>query len=197
MMFLALADCTGHGVSGGFMTMIGHSLLNQLVINENILEPVTILSELDKRLLRLLRQKEASQAKIADGMDVVLLRFDATQTITFAAAHRPLWHFSAGQLFEYKGSRYPIGDIFFEEKIFEQQQIQWKKNDVIYLFSDGYADQLGENKSKFLTKRFRKLLQEISPLPMLLQQEILLTTIKEWQGNKEQTDDWLILGLKL
>jgi len=196
--FLALADCTGHGVSGGFMTMIGHSLLNQIVQNDQFVDPAQILSQLDQRLLKLLRQQEESQEKIADGMDIILIRIDKKeQKICFSGAKRPLWLFSKHQFFEYKTDRFPIGDSFYKEKKFTTQHLTYQKNETLYLFSDGYADQFNEKNEKFLIKNFRKLMQEIHTKELVEQEQILKNKMLVWQKSEEQTDDWLIIGLKL
>lgn len=194
--FLAVADCTGHGVPGGFMTMLGYSMLNQLINNEHTDDPGAILEEMDRRLLRLLRQEQDAQVKIADGMDIALLRRDADQLV-FAGARRPLWLFSGGRLQEFKGCRFPIGDNFFSQKQFKSQTIPYQPGDVVYLFSDGYADQFGSSDKKFLIARFRTLLTEIHTLPMPVQQNILVEQMAQWQGNMPQTDDWLIAGMRL
>lgn len=193
--FIAVADCTGHGVPGGFMTMMGNFLLNQIVVNEEETQPATILEELDRRLLKLLRQNEPNQVKIADGMDILLLRKDAN-TLTFASARRPLWLFQQGEWKEFKGSPYPIGDNFFTDKVFFQQTVAYTAGDVLYLFSDGYIDQFGTTGKRFTTKRFRELVHNLVAKPMTEQMMHLQQAMQNWQGNEPQTDDWLIVGLR-
>lgn len=194
---IAVADCTGHGVPAGFMTMMGNLLLNQIVVNEGNAQPAEILTELDKRLLNLLRQNEEGQVKIADGMDIILVKKHA-ETLTFASARRPLWIFQNGQWHEFKGCPYPIGDNFFTNKTFTQQSIYFQPGDLVYLFSDGYIDQFGTNGKRLTTKRFRELIHHLaSHVPIQDQERILRQEMTSWQGHMPQTDDWLIIGMRL
>lgn len=194
--FVVVADCTGHGVSGGLMSMLGHSLLTQLILHDHFTEPAEILNQLDQRLLQLLQQKQNNKGKIADGMDISLIRLEPSQEITYAAAKRKIWHFSQGNFQERKGNNFPIGDSFLEEKNFSQYHFSYQSEDTIYLFTDGYADQFGENQKKFMVKNFRTLLTQIQPESLEIQEKILWETMQKWQGTQEQTDDWLILGIK-
>lgn len=193
--FIAVADCTGHGVPAGFMTMTGNFLLNQIILKEAYAEPAFILEELDRRLLQMLRQNEPNHVKIADGMDIVLVRKDADK-LTFAAARRPLWIYRFEEWQEFKGSPYPIGDNFFTDKVFVQHTVGYSPGDVLYLFSDGYIDQFGTSGKRFTTKRFRNLLHVAVEKPMSEQEKLLRQAMQSWQGNEPQTDDWLIVGLR-
>ncbi len=194
--FVAVADCTGHGVAGGLMSMLGHSLLTQLILHDHFTEPAEILDQTNQRLRQLLQQKQNNKEKIADGMDIILIRLDPTQQITYATAKRKIWHFSQGNFTEHKGDNFPIGDSFFDQKLFSQYHFSFQKNDLIYLFTDGYADQFGQNQRKFMLKHFRTLLTEIHTESLEKQEKILWETMRNWQGAQEQTDDWLILGIK-
>jgi serine phosphatase RsbU (regulator of sigma subunit) len=206
--FVAVADCTGHGVPGAFMTVIGNNILNQ-IISENInndnnqksIEPAYILTELDKRLLQTLQQQgvEASKDKINDGMDIALAKINtSTSQITVSSAKRVVYQFRNNELIEHEPNKFPIGSSHFGGKIFEQKVINYQPNDIFYLFTDGYPDQFGgtENR-KFMIKQFRNLLIEIHNLPLSEQHQILNTRIENWKNGITQTDDILVMGLKM
>ncbi|WP_026999253.1 PP2C family protein-serine/threonine phosphatase [Eisenibacter elegans] len=196
--FLAVADCTGHGIPGGFLTVIGQSTLNQLIVHEKHRDTGKILQLLDERLLQILGQAADTKTIIADGMDLVLLRLNPKRKeIAFATANRPLWRIHNGQLMHYKASRSAIGGGLTEQKVFEETIIPYHEGDSLYLFSDGYPDQFGHAQRKFMVKQFRQLIQDIAHYPMPTQESILLQTMQEWQGDTPQTDDWLIVGIKL
>ncbi len=192
--FLAVADCTGHGVPGAFMTLIGNILLNQIVNEHRIIEPAQILEELDKRLLLTLQQ-QAGKEKINDGMDISLIRIDQTE-IVWASAKRPLIYFQNKEIHELKGSKFPIGGASFKEKHFEQHAIRFQKDDIFYLFTDGFVDQFSEKGEKMMIKRFRELLISIQNQNLEQQKHILEQEFEKWQGSARQLDDVLLIGLK-
>ena len=187
-LLLACGDCTGHGVPGAFMTLIGNSLLNQIVNENHIYSPAHILTELDKRLLQLLQQAETDE-KVHDGMDISLIRvIQSKKEVVFAAAQRPLLHFTkqintdnseiitpnienienhksynseSNQeyiLTEYKGSKNPIGSSQFTDKHFSEQLINYQSGDTFYLFTDGYGDQFGGEKGQKFMNKNLKIL---------------------------------------
>ncbi len=208
--FIAVADCTGHGVPGAFMTVIGNNILNQIIsensnINnensQNCIEPAYLLTELDKRLLQTLQQQgvEASKDKVNDGMDIALAKINvSTAQITVSSAKRVVYQFRNNELIEHEPNKFPIGSSHFGGKVFEQKVINYQQNDIFYLFTDGYPDQFGgtENR-KFMIKQFRNLLIEIHNLPLSEQHEILNTKIENWKNGTTQTDDILVMGLKM
>jgi len=197
-LLLAVADCTGHGVPGAFMTVIGHNLLDQIINKDKIFSPAQILKELDTRLLHTLMPSTESEM-VYDGMNIALIRLNLNrQEITFAGAKRPLWIFGQGKelLTEYKGDKFPIGNGMHGEKDFTERKFFINKNDILYLFTDGYADQFG-TEGKFTIKKFRNLLQEIHTKDFTAQATILQHTLQHWKGQEKQTDDILIMGLKL
>ncbi len=208
--FVAVADCTGHGVPGAFMTVIGNNILNQIMSenanisnenNQNSIEPAYILTELDKRLLQTLQQQgvEASKDKVNDGMDIAIAKINtSTAQITLSSAKRVVYQFRNNQLIEHEPNKFPIGSSHFGGKVFEQKVIDYQQNDIFYLFTDGYPDQFGgtENR-KFMIKQFRNLLVEIHNLPLSEQHEILNTKIENWKNGITQTDDILVMGLKM
>jgi phosphoserine phosphatase RsbU/P len=194
---IAVADCTGHGISGAFMTMAGTSFLNEILSLNADIEPDNILFELRKLIMKLLKQK-GEEGEAADGMDISLIKFSDSNKIHFAGANNPLYLIRNSKLIIFKGDRMPIGIHMNFNKHFTNKVIETRPGDMIYMFTDGYADQFGGlyNK-KFRYKQFQDLLLEISTLPLEEQKDKLLRSIKTWQGTNEQVDDILILGFKI
>ncbi len=192
------ADCTGHGVPGAFMTVMGNDFLNDIIMNQQIINPSEILYKLDTKVTTTLQKHGKENSRTNDGMDISILVIDEEkQKIYFAAAKHPLYLVRNKEIHEIKGSKYPIGSSHYRVKNFEMQTFDLQQGDIFYLSSDGYQDQFGDDdKGKFMKKRFREFLFSISYLPMPEQHDILKNTILEWKGNKIQTDDWLILGIK-
>ncbi len=215
------ADCTGHGVPGAFMSMLGVSLLNEIVAfyenkldNPNDLQPHLILNELRTGIINSLRQTGKFNEP-QDGMDIALSIIDyKNMTLRFSGANNPLFHIRKTnnnnaeepyELTEIKANRMPIGYFMGNEKSFTSETISLKEKDTIYMFSDGYTDQLGgKNERKFLKKRFKKLLLSFQENPMLEQKEKLEEVFQKWISFKnyigefyEQLDDIVIIGIKL
>ncbi|NOZ46105.1 MAG: tetratricopeptide repeat protein [Chlorobi bacterium] len=196
------ADCTGHGVPGAFMSMLGTTFLNEIIIHRKILKPGKILTELRKMVKSSLRQTgKIDEAK--DGMDISLCVVHKKEMkLEFAGAYNPLWLFRKNgneyELNEIKADRNPIGIYHKEIEKFTNNEIQLQKEDTMYIFSDGYADQFGfPDKGKFKTKNFRKLLYELQGNPLEYQKEMLELKHYEWRGEGEQIDDILIIGFKV
>lgn len=191
---VAAVDCTGHGVPGAFMSLIGSNILSILISEMGIVDPATILTELHQRVIVAL-QKDFTDVKAHDGMDVSLIVIDKeTNKIQFSGAVRPLYHIKNGNLYEIKGDRYGIGS---ENPSFTTIDIEVETGDTFYLFTDGYADQFGGTEGKkFMSKKFKELLLEIQPLSMDEQREVLRTTIRNWRGQIEQIDDQLVIGVR-
>jgi serine phosphatase RsbU (regulator of sigma subunit) len=192
------ADCTGHGVPAAMMTVLGNSILNDLVIQNKIYEPAVILKELDLRMIETFNNEGADVHKINDGMDVSILCFDS-KGITFAAANNPLCAVSGETLTVIAGSKFPIGSTQYkEEKVFHQHTIDAAPGTRLFIFTDGYQDQFGgEKNSKFLTKRFRELLRTSSSLQMTDQKQLLEKEFDSWKGDQRQTDDVLVIGVEV
>jgi ligand-binding sensor domain-containing protein/serine phosphatase RsbU (regulator of sigma subunit) len=194
-----VVDCTGHGVPGAFMSMIGNDLLNHTITEAHQLQPQKILQQLDQGVQQALRQKGQSE-EMKDGMDLALCRWDTKKhELVFAGAHNPLYRLRDGELKEIKGDPYPIGG-YFKEKSFSEKKVSVQAGDQLYLFSDGYPDQFGGPRGKkFMYKRFKQLLVEIHEKPMDQQQEILGRTIKDWmaEGQEEQLDDICVMGVRI
>ena len=192
------ADCTGHGVPGACMSMIGNSLLNQIVNEKNIIEPAKILDALNKGINHALNQTR-TDSESRDGMDLAVCSIDfKNMELQYSGAFRPLYFFRKGQLTETKANKFAVGGSEYDgPKIFTNHVFQLQKGDTIYLSSDGYADQFNVSGTKLMTRKFKELLLEIQAKPMKEQKEHLKTFVQNWKTNLEQTDDILVIGLKI
>lgn len=195
---LVCADCTGHGVPGAFMTVIGSSLLNQTVIDNKIYKPSSILLELDKQINFTLKQQENSNLTVQDGMDLTLIKVNKSKNeLIITSAKRPVILIRDKEIQEFKGSKFSLGGMLTGDKEFEETIINYKNGDQLYMFTDGYVDQFGgEKEKKYSSKRLRELFLEINHLPIKDQKEMLANSIKNWQGNLEQVDDILVIGIR-
>jgi serine phosphatase RsbU (regulator of sigma subunit) len=195
---LACVDCTGHGVPGAFMSMIGNTLLNQIVNERDIMQPNLILNELNKEITSALKQ-DAEGSDSRDGMDISIVSINLTnKTMQYAAANRPLYFIRNGELTETKANKVAIGGhMMDEEKNFTNHVFQIESGDTIYLSSDGFADQFNPSDKKLMTKRFKEILLSIQHLSMPEQEKYLAQFIAEWRGNMEQTDDVLVIGVRV
>ncbi|MDO9000507.1 MAG: tetratricopeptide repeat protein [Bacteroidota bacterium] len=193
----ALADCTGHGVPGGFMSMLGNSFLNELVVENKLFKADEILNRLRDKVIAALFQKGETQQK--DGMDMALCVWNKMDnTLEFAGANNILYLVRDKQLLEYKGDKMPIGAYLEENKKFSAQKITVQTNDFIYLTTDGFADQFGGEKGKkFKSKQLEQLLVEVSSLPSEEQKERLTKAFLNWKLKQEQTDDVSVIGIKV
>jgi serine phosphatase RsbU (regulator of sigma subunit) len=196
---LVCADCTGHGVPGAFMTVIGSNLLNQTVIDNKIYDPGRILSELDSQINFTLKQQKDHSISVQDGMDLTLLKVNkAKKEFVITSAKRPVIFVRDKEVREIKASKFSLGGMRSGDKIFSEFKMNYQEDDILYLYTDGYTDQFGGEKSKkFSSKRLRELFSEISKLPIGEQKNKLAHTINEWKGNLEQIDDMLVMGIKL
>ncbi len=195
---LVCADCTGHGVPGAFMTVIGSSSLNQIVTENKIIKPSEILFELDKKIMATLKQEKQRIGYVPDGMDLSLLKVNKEKKqFTFTSAKRTAILIRNKQIEELKGNKNSLGGLRGNEKIFEETIISYNEDDIIYLFTDGYIDQFGgEKNKKFMIKQFREVLLNIHPLPMSEQKQKLDSAITTWIGKNEQTDDITVMGIR-
>lgn len=192
------ADCTGHGVPGAFMSMLGVSFLNEIVNKQGISKPSSILNELRRAIVDSLHQT-GKEGEAQDGMDIALVCIDhSTMKAEYAGAYNSLYLIRDGQLTEYDADRMPIGIHVKGTTEFTNNEIDIQKGDGLYIFSDGYIDQFGGDKfKKFMAKRFKELLTEINPQPFPKQAQILNTALEKWKGSIEQIDDILVIGLKI
>ncbi|MEW6468111.1 MAG: tetratricopeptide repeat protein [Bacteroidota bacterium] len=195
---IAAADCTGHGVPGAFMSMIGIDKLNQAILEINLSKPSDILSSVNLNVKAALKQNEEHTAS-RDGMDIALCSFDLQRMrLEFAGANRPLWIVRDGQLLEYSSTKAAVGGITSEMQEFINHEVEIRKGDHVYLFSDGYADQFGGDKGKkMMTRNFKKLLVSIYDKAMQSQKDLLEETLDQWKGHIEQLDDILVIGIKV
>jgi serine phosphatase RsbU (regulator of sigma subunit) len=195
---LAVADCTGHGVPGAFMSMIGNDLINDIVNDKKNLSPSSILNELDVRLRQAL-SKSSGSSEINDGMDIVLCAIDVEKKhVCYSGAHRPLIHVQGKTLKEYKADKFAIGGYEIPGKKFRQFDLTASNGDALYLFTDGYTDQFGGGQGKkFKYKRFLQLLLGIAGKDMIEQENIIAETFTSWKGALEQLDDVLVIGIRL
>jgi len=195
--YFTVADCTGHGVPGGFMSMLSMSFLNDSVTESHIVQP----SDLVNLMREFIKQSLHQSGKMweqKDGLDIALCRLNThNQMLEFTGAYNSLYVFRNSELIEIKADRMPVA-IYPKENSFTNHSFQLVEGDMIYLFSDGYASQLrAETYEKFKTKRFNLLLTQIHERPLNEQKEILSKTLDEWQGSAEQTDDITVLGVKI
>jgi serine phosphatase RsbU (regulator of sigma subunit) len=200
--FIAAVDCTGHGVPGAFMSIVGNTLLNEIVNEKKITSPSDILLELHKGVKIALNQN-TQEFERRDGMDITLCAFNNNSNqIQYAGANRPLWIYRKNkgyQLDIIKATKYPIGGLELEEnRTYQNHIIQVDEGDCLYLFSDGYADQFGGPKGKkFMITNLQKLLLENVENPIEIQKQNLTNAFNSWKGDAEQIDDVLVIGIKI
>ena len=214
-LILVVADCTGHGVPGAFMSMLGLTLLNEQIGRSRLDKPGEILDRLRRKVKETLAQEGKDQEQ-KDGMDMAIAMIDKEgMELDFAGAFNPLYLIrqsangkdplaqyaslkSEGyQLYDLKGDRQPIG-VYSSESDFNTRHVQLQKGDTIYLFSDGFADQIGgPNGKKFMSRKFKMTLLEIQQLSMEEQKINLDDTLEKWRGDNEQVDDILVMGIRV
>jgi serine phosphatase RsbU (regulator of sigma subunit) len=199
---LAAADCTGHGVPGAFMSMLGMSYLNEIVHRREITNANEVLNELRKQIRNSLRQRgQPEESK--DGIDMALCVIDEKEKVLqYCGANNPLYLIrdknGTPEMTEFKADRMPLGYYPGKFKTFTNNDIQLESGDMFYLFSDGFIDQKGgEEGKKFLSKNFKELLLEIHEEPMHDQEQILNKTITDWMGDNSQIDDILVVGVRI
>lgn len=207
--FIAAADCTGHGVPGAMVSVVCSNSLNRAVKEMKLREPAEILNKVRELVIETF---ERSQHDVKDGMDVCFCKIDLkTRKVTFSGAQNSLYHITKKSdveneklvqddehvLLEYKADKQPIGK-FFMQKPFSQTSIECKEGDIIYLFTDGYADQFGgPNGRKFMYKPFKKLLLSLKNEPMSVQETEIDLTLSKWMGDESQIDDICVIGIRL
>jgi len=196
---LAAVDCTGHGVPGAFMSIIGHNSLNKIVKEYGFLRPADILDQLNDEVANTLQQ-QTEEDEVKDGMDIALMVFDfTTKELEFAGAYNPLYMIRDGELKEIKGDRFSIGRTSTKVgQKFANHKIKLKPGDTTYIFSDGYADQFGgEGGKKLKARAVKNILKKIQDLSMQEQKEHLDNVIEEWKGDHPQVDDILFIGTRV
>ncbi len=190
------ADCTGHGVPGALMSMIGCNILNKIILDEGVTQPDLILDRLNEEVRTALKQRE-NASETRDGMDIAIITISGSE-LQFAGAQRPLYIITGNELKEIKANKFSIGGIQEEKRTFTNHILTLQKNDSLYLSSDGYADQFGgESGKKLMTKNFKELLLKIQNDSMKAQKQFLGDSIENWRGSREQVDDILVIGIKI
>ena len=196
--FIAVVDCTGHGVPGAFMSIIGHNSLNKVVREYGLTRPSAIIDQLNIEVTKALMQRH--EKKITDGMDLALIAFNKRNfTLEFAGAFNPLYVVRKGEVVLYKGDRFPIGMTNTDEKkSFSNHTVDIQAGDMLYMCTDGYADQFGSAEiKKYKSYNVKKLLSTLWDLPVNEQKVRLEKEILQWKGNLEQVDDILVIGTKI
>lgn len=198
--FIAVIDCTGHGVPGALMSMLGKEVLDHIILENQLTEVDDILNELDKNVRKALKQEETNYR---DGMDIALCSIDMVQKkIAFAGAYRPLIYFQNNELFHLKGDRHSIGGETSKKEVknFSKQMIDITSETTFYLFSDGWQDQFGgKERKKYGLTQLKEQLQNIYQQPMKAQTEYLKNNFKQWmnEAKENQIDDVLLLGFRV
>ncbi len=197
--FIAAVDCTGHGVPGAFMSIIGFELFRKITNIEGLTRPSDILNRLNDDFHEIF--KDVDNVVLRDGMDVAFCSIDKKDMILeYAGAFNPLYLIRDNKIMEVKGDRFAIGldETNFKEQTFKNHIIPIQKEDIIYVFSDGFSDQFGgPDGKKYKYRRFRHLLLNLHQLPMEKQHEILENNVIEWRGEQDQVDDILVIGIKI
>jgi serine phosphatase RsbU (regulator of sigma subunit) len=200
-MHVAVADCTGHGVPGAFMSMIGSRELSESIDKKTA--PSEILRSLNRGIRKTLRQSNPDTG-IRDGMDIALVlirKNNDSFKVSYSGANRPLWILKndGADILEIKGTKAAIGGLTPDEQRFDEESCELQHGDILYLFSDGYADQFGgDSGKKIMTRKFRELILECRGRSMQEQQDYLWNFFGKWKGaENEQVDDVLVIGIKL
>lgn len=194
--YVSAVDCTGHGVPGAFVSIVGYNSLNRTLMEFKLEKPGEILNKLNDLVVDTFVRHSDSDVK--DGMDMSLISFDLkTKELEFAGAQNPLYIVNEDGIQEITANKQPIGSSL-EPKHFDNHEIATKKGDMIYLFSDGYIDQFGGPKNKkFMRKRFKELLLSVYKMDVKTQKQHLDNTIIDWMGEEEQLDDILVIGIRV
>jgi serine phosphatase RsbU (regulator of sigma subunit) len=195
--FLAVADCTGHGVPGAFMSMLGMAILNELVRRTEIENAADVLN-LMRDQVKLSLQQKGEFGEQREGIDMALcIISEDNRELSFSGAYNPLWLFRNNEFIEYRANRQPVG-IYLKEQPFTEYKIQLKEGDKLYMFSDGFYSQFGgEHGDKLKVKRFQQILTEVSILPIKEQEKALIARYENWKGNEIQIDDILVMGFQV
>lgn len=195
----AAVDCTGHGVPGAFMSIVGIDIMNQALLEKHISKPSEILTFLHYNILETFQQKEYEHSAVKTGMDLVICAIDLkTNILEFAGSHNPLFLLRNGEIIQHKTDFYPLGMQHGDENVeFTNYEIPLEPDDIIYIFSDGFIDQFGgEQRKKIMKANFKKLLLSIQSMPLTEQKVYLENYFTTWKGELDQIDDVLVIGVK-
>jgi serine phosphatase RsbU (regulator of sigma subunit) len=190
------ADCTGHGVPGAFMSMLGVTLLNEIVNGKHIFMPDQIIENLRQGVIRSFNQV-VDEDTIKDGMDIAVCTVDFEKDkLYFSGANNPLYLIRGGELVHYRGDKMPVA-IHYRMQPFTLHEIEITKGDKFYIFSDGFVDQFGGPKQKkFMSNQFKEKLLALDDVPMIKQAERLNEIFEEWRGDSPQVDDVTLMGVR-
>lgn len=197
-LILVVADCTGHGVPGAFMSMIGNDQLNQIIIEKGETDPAVILSLLNKTIKSALKQSDAN-AETRDGMDLIILTFNPQiNKVLYAGAYRSLFSINnKEEIIEISADKTSVGGFTDNNYPFQSHELPLAKGDSFYLFTDGFADQFGgESGKKFMSRKFKTLLASVNPNSMEEQNAIIEQTFSDWKGDLDQVDDVCLIGVR-
>lgn len=195
---VAALDCTGHGVPGAFMTVLANSILNQLVLENKVSTPNVMLSQMDSRIRQTLHQHHPESAN-TDGLDMAVCIIDrTTHEVCYSGAQMNAYYTLNDELMQFQSDRYSIGGAQISEKYFTNKCVPLKRGNMLYLASDGFQDQFGgPNDKKFMRNRFRCLLNCVQSKSTADQYQIIQDSFREWQGDQIQTDDVMVIGIRL
>lgn len=204
---VAAVDCTGHGVPGAFMSIVGHTILEQTLTEKSVNNPGQALDYLSKGVIRTLKQKAGDDFSIKDGMDIALCALNnSTRELNFAGANNPMYVVRNGELMQFSGDKQPIGAYVKEIKPFTNHKVQLEKGDCVYIFTDGIADQFGGPKGKkYKYKQLKEILTANYAKPMSEQRQLIVESVDAWMNYPseqssqpyEQTDDMLVIGFRV
>lgn len=196
--FFAAVDCTGHGVPGAFMSIVGYNQLKQAIITTGGSSPAEILDHLNVGVSETLHQQDENSTS-KDGMDIAICSLNyKTLELEYAGAFNPLYLLRDGEIIQTKGDKFPIGSFMGKPQNFTNHKVQLVQGDQVYIFSDGYADQFGGPRGKkFMYKKFRDLLVANKNKDLSVQKEILTDALFDWMQDEEQVDDILVIGVKV
>jgi len=196
--YVAAVDCTGHGVPGAFMSLIGYFLLNKIVKEQGVSDTGEILCALHLEIVNVLNQE--SDLEVHDGMDMAICRIDpAKNEVMYSGAGNPVYHMSGDQLIEYKGDFWSIGGTQYKKRCpYKSHSFDYKKGDIIAMFSDGITDQFSaDGSTKFGYRKIQKHLAENADKPMKDFSDSIQKEMDDWMGNHRQMDDMLLMGVRL
>jgi serine phosphatase RsbU (regulator of sigma subunit) len=198
--FFAAVDCTGHGVPGAFMSIVGYNLLKEIITNGSTHTPASVMLKMKQGVSKTLNHGQSEDNNAKDGMDMSMCSINYENLeLNYSGAYNPLYLIRDGKLTQYTADKFPVGYMEgTEDKTFTNNVIQLQKGDTIYIFSDGYADQFGGPKGKkLMVSNFRELLIKASAMPIADQKQFLFNTFEQWRGEHEQVDDILVMGVKV
>lgn len=203
---IAALDCTGHGVPGAFMSIVGHTILEQTLTDPNVNSPAEALDYLNRGVIKTLKQKADDDFSIKDGMDIAMVAIDQqAKKLTFAGANNPVYVVRKGELTQLNADKQPIGAYLKESRLFSNKEFDLEAGDCVYIFTDGVPDQFGGPKGKkFKYKQMQEILTMNAEKPMAEQKAAMVKAVDEWMdyplasgGKCEQTDDMLIIGIRV